>query len=222
MTHDGRGQNLGHVERRLPGQSRFVTTELPVVIGVVSGDGTKDGPIPGIVGGEGQVPGAKPNVEVFEVAGRSLRGALGIAAAVDPVADLQPVGPCHPRHELPHPTRAFVRCRGWLEATLNHGEIDEISGHLVAIQHGLEEGSKPFHPAQPGGHDGATPGIALEELQVADHLGGPAHGYLGKGQRLGPPRSGGGGLVAWGPNLRAAQLARNVAGAPPTPLERRW
>ena len=132
VADDRGGQDLGHVERRLPGQPRLVARQLPEVVGVVAGDRAQDGAVAGVVGGEDQRPGAEADVEILEQAGRGLGGALGIAARVDPVADLEPVGARGAGHELPDAAGALPRGRARIEAALDHGQVDEILAAVPA------------------------------------------------------------------------------------------
>ena len=214
MTDDGRGQDLGHVQRRLPGQTRLVARQLPEVVGVEAGDGAQDGAVAGVVGGEGQGPRAEANVEILEQAGCGLGGALGIAASVHPMADFESVGARGAGNELPHAARALERGRARIEATFNHGEVDEIARQSLLIELAFDDSPVAAHLAQPSRHDGPALGVVFEEFQKANHLRLPAHGQLGQRQ-LPQPVQTGLGRGRCGGVLGAAQLARDIASSTP-------
>ena len=127
VAHDGRRQDLGNVDARLPRQSRFVSDQLPVIVGVVRGDRSQDRAVPGVVSGEHQVPGPEADVEILEVPGRRFDRPFWIAPGVRPVADLEAIGAGGSRHELPDPPRSHPRARGIVEAAFHHGHVEQIT-----------------------------------------------------------------------------------------------
>ncbi len=95
-----------------------------------------------------------------------------------------------------------------------------ISRQSLLVELALDDGAVAAHLAQPHRHDGAAPGVVLEELQKADDLRFPAHGQLGQGQLLKPLQAGLG--RDWCRDvLGAAQLARDIPGAAPLSFEAR-
>ena len=187
VAADDRGrEDLRHVDARLPGQAGLVLDQLPVVVGVVVGDRAQHGAVAGVVGREHEVPGSEPDVEVLEVARRRVGRPLGIAASVDPVADLQAVGARRAGHELPDAARADARARRALEAALDHRQVEEIARQAVARQHLVEHVAVASRAPQPVRHHRASLGIVLEVVEVAQHLRVPAHREIGQLQRAQP------------------------------------
>ena len=198
-----------------------MATELPEVVGVVGGDRPQHRAVAGVVGGEHQVPGAEANVEILEVAGGRVDGALGIAAGVDPIADLEPIGARGARHELPDAAGADTGARAGVEAAFDHRHVEEILGQPLALQGLLEQLAIASGAAQPPGHHRVPLRIALEVVEVAQHLGVPAHRQIRELQAAQPLGVGRGrrSVDARG-RLGRAHLGRHVAAASPLPGKR--
>src|SRR4029079_409415 len=111
-------------------------------------------------------PGADRAVEVLRVAGAGLDRSRGIAARVDPVADLEPVRPRGPRHELPDPAGTDARAGRVVEAALDHRDADEIPWKSLAHEGGVEQLAIAGGPAQPARHHRASLWIVLEVVEV--------------------------------------------------------
>ncbi len=195
--------------------------ELPEVVGVVGGDGAQHRAVAGVVGSEDQVPGTEANVEILEVAGGRIDGALRIAAGVDPVADLESVGTGGAGHELPDAAGADARAGAGVEAALDHRHVKEILGQPLALQGLLEQLTVASGAAQPSRHHRVPLGIVLEVVEVAQHLGVPAHRQIGELEAAQPFR------VGWrrravdaGRRLGRAHLGWNIAAASPLAGER--
>ena len=185
------------------------------------GDRAQDRAVAGVVGGEHEVPGPEPDVEILEVAGGRVDGPLRIASSVDPVADLEAVGAGGAGHELPDPARAHPRARAVVEAAFDHGHVEEISRQSLADEHRLEQVAVAARPAQPVRHHGVALGIVLEVVEVAEHLGVPAHRQIRQLQSAQPLRIGRLGRLGAFRRRRRAKLGRDVAGATPATRKRR-
>ncbi|KUG28370.1 hypothetical protein ASZ90_001760 [hydrocarbon metagenome] len=148
-------QEFGDVVTRLLFEQGGVFGQIEKVLLAALGHGPGDLALPGVVGGQGQVPVPEHLVEHGEILGGGHRGLVGIAAFVLPPVhgQAEPFG--GHGHELPHAARPGMGIGHGVVAGFDKRKHHEVGRQIEAGHDRPDIGQMRFGPHQPAFHGAA-------------------------------------------------------------------